>query len=214
MNKYNKITLILFVLLVLVLKIDDVNGLLPLMGKTIIIDAGHGGVDPGTVYLDIYEKDINLEISLKLEEELTKLGALVIMTRNGDYDLSSPGVTMRKLSDFNNRIKLINESGASIYLSIHMNYINDSKYGETVIFYRDDQTLASLIQEEINKELNYSREIKEIPSTTYMYSKLDIPGVLIECGFLSNYNDRTNFLDEEFQQKFAQIIANSITKYY
>ncbi|MFI3261039.1 MAG: N-acetylmuramoyl-L-alanine amidase, partial [bacterium] len=174
----------------------------------------HGGVDPGTVYLDIYEKDINLEISLKLEEELTKLGALVIMTRNGDYDLSSPGVTMRKLSDFNNRIKLINESGASIYLSIHMNYINDSKYGETVIFYRDDQTLASLIQEEINKELNYSREIKEIPSTTYMYSKLDIPGVLIECGFLSNYNDRTNFLDEEFQQKFAQIIANSITKYY
>ncbi len=67
----------------------------------------HGGVDPGTVYGDVYEKDINLDISLFLEEELAKLGASVILTREGDYDLSSPNASLRKRSDFDNRIKLM-----------------------------------------------------------------------------------------------------------
>ena len=100
-----------------------VNALMPLSGKIIIIDPGHGGKDPGTISDSTYEKDINLEISKALEIELSKTGATVIMTRDGDYDLSEPNARWRKKSDFDNRIKLINNSKANLYLSIHLNYL-------------------------------------------------------------------------------------------
>ena len=73
-----------------------VKASIPLIGKILVIDVGHGGKDPGTVYKDIYEKDINLKISLELEKELSKLGATVLLTREGDYDLSSANAIWRK----------------------------------------------------------------------------------------------------------------------
>ena len=81
-----------------------VSALMPLSGKTIIIDAGHGGLDPGTTNNTIYEKDINLAISKALEIELSKVGASVLLTREDDYDLSTPNARWRKKSDFDNRI--------------------------------------------------------------------------------------------------------------
>ena len=82
-----------------------------LIGKVIILDCGHGGKDKGTSAEDVYESDINLSIVLKLKEELIKQGVNVILTRDGDYDLSTPNASRRKKSDFDNRINLINESG-------------------------------------------------------------------------------------------------------
>ena len=102
---------------------------------------------------DIYEKDINLDISKKLKKELEDYGATVILTREDDYDLSTPNSNRRKKSDFDNRIKLINDINPKLVISIHQNYYKDSKYKGTQIFYKDNKKLAEYLQKNINKEL-------------------------------------------------------------
>lgn len=216
MKKIITITTI-FLLLISALFINKkVNALLPLSGKIIIIDPGHGGKDPGSISDNTYESSINLEISKYLEYELTKVGATVILTREGDYDLSSPNAKWRKKSDFDNRINLINNSKANMYLSIHLNYLEDKKYDGPQVFYNNNENkiIAQTIQEELNKELKNDRKIKKIPTRTYMYSKLTIPGVLIECGFLSNYNEKELLKTPEYQSKLAKIITNGVINYY
>ena len=186
-----------------------------LLGKYIVIDPGHGYLDPGTVYEKIYEKEINLKISLYLKDILEKYGAITLMTREGDYDLSTPNALYRKKSDFDNRINLINNSGADLYISIHLNYLNDSNYYGPQVFYLNKNIfLASTMQQALNKGLNGSRKIKKIPSDTYMYTKLNIPGILIECGFLSNESERNKLITDKYQQKIALEIVNGIVKYY
>jgi N-acetylmuramoyl-L-alanine amidase len=215
MKKYYIIILVSFCILTIILNIKNVSASLPLIGKIIIIDPGHGGLDPGTSGGKIYEKDINLEISKSLEKELIKLGANAILTRNGDYDLSTPNTTWRKKSDFDNRIKLINNSGANLYLSIHLNYLNETEYHGAQVFYdQKNERLAKIIQKHLNTDLKNNREIKKIPSSTYMYSKLKIPGVLIECGFLSNYGERNMLITKTYQEKLASTIAKSLPYYY
>ena len=193
-----------------------VSALMPLSGKTIIIDPGHGGKDPGTSSDTIYEKDINLAISKYLEIELATSGATVILTRDDDYDLSLPNARWRKKSDFDNRINLINNSKADIYLSIHLNYLTNTSYSGPQVFYEKEENmnLATIIQNTLNNSLKTTREIKPIPSKTYMYDKLTIPGVLIECGFLSNYEEKNKLITEEYQQKLATIIKDALIKYF
>ena len=136
MKKIIFILLITFVLLTgTVVYSEELNN--DLMGKRIVIDVGHGGKDSGTSVNNILEKDLNLIISLKLREKLIKHGVDVIMTRDGDFDLGSPNVSRRKKSDFDNRIKLINNSLADLYLSIHMNYLGNSKYYGAQVFYTE-----------------------------------------------------------------------------
>ena len=94
---------------------------LPLLGKLIYIDPGHGGRDPGAIYKDIYESPINLEISKNLMQKLEKLGAIVYLTRTGEYDISNPNAWNKKHSDLQNRVNLIEKSNADLYLSIHLN---------------------------------------------------------------------------------------------
>ena len=216
MKKYYLKTLIIFILLVTIFSFPISKASLPLVGKTIIVDVGHGGKDPGTSFNEIYEKDINLAISQALEKELIKKGASVILTRNGDYDLSKPNAKRRKKSDFDNRIKLINNSHANMYVSIHLNYLPQSKYYGPQVFYNDvkenNKTMAQIIQKYLNQKLDTSRDIKKIPKETYMYDKLNVSGVLIECGFLSNSSDRANLVQKEYQKKLARYLANSITK--
>lgn len=188
---------------------------MPLTGRTIVLDAGHGAEDPGTSYGQIYEKDINLKITLLLEKKLGSLGANVILTRDGDYDLSLPNATYRKKSDFDNRIKLINESNADIYISIHLNYLSDSSYSGPQVFYnKENKELAEAIQLSMNKELNGSRKIKKIPQDTYMYSKLNVSGVLIECGFISNAKERSLLSTEDYQIKVANSISLGVVSYF
>lgn len=190
-----------------------VKASLPLLGKIIVVDPGHGGKDPGTISGDIYEKNLNLQISLELEKELNKLGATVLLTREGDYDLSSANAIWRKKSDFDNRIKYINESGANLYLSIHLNYLEDSKYSGIQVFGTSNNiNLAKVVQENLNKSLKSNRKAKLIPVSTYMYSKLKPEGLLIECGFLSNKKERNLLVTSEYQKKVASEIATSITK--
>ncbi|MGN1379173.1 MAG: N-acetylmuramoyl-L-alanine amidase [Bacilli bacterium] len=215
MKKYLILSMLFFFISVIFCSTVNSKDHLYLLGKYIVIDPGHGYLDPGTIYEDIYEKDINLKISLYLKDILEKNGAVTIMTRDGDYDLSSPNALYRKKSDFDNRINLINNSGADIYISIHLNYLNDSNYFGPQVFYLNKNIyLASAVQETLNKGLNGSRKIKKIPSDIYMYTKLNIPGILIECGFLSNDDERNKLITNEYQQKVAFEIVNGIVNYY
>ena len=214
MKKYCLKLLIIFILLTLILSFPYAKASLPLFGKTITIDIGHGGKDPGTVVNNILEKDINLKIGKYLEKELIKKGANVILTRNGDYDLSSPNSYRRKKSDFDNRIKIINNSSASMYVSIHLNYLEQASYYGPQVFYNNitnnNKKIANNMQNILNKKLKTNRKVKLIPEDTYMYSRVNVPGVLVECGFLSNYNEKTKLMSKEYQQKIAKYISEGI----
>lgn len=214
MKRYDLIIFTFFLFLICLLSFPIVNAHLPLSGKVIYIDPGHGGVDPGSVVGEVYEKDINLAISQYLEKELGKYGALVSLTRDGDYDLGSPKATYRKKSDFDQRIKKINQSKTDLYISIHLNVLANKKYyGPQVFYLKNDEKskeIANQLQKVLNEKLGSDREIKPIPSSTYMYSKLKVPGVLVECGFLSNLAEKEKLITESYQQEFASYLAYAI----
>ena len=197
----------------LILFITSINASLPLSGKLIIIDVGHGAKDMGTSYNNILEKNINLLISKKIETELIKKGASVVLTREDDYDLSSPNTRVRKRSDFNNRISFINNYKADLYLSIHINYLNDKSYSGAQVFYdKNNKHLAEIIQKYLNT-ISYPRSIKKMPDV-YMYEKLKVNGVLIECGFISNNNEREKLINSDYQELLAKTITSSLIEYY
>lgn len=190
---------------------------LPLLGKVIYLDAGHGGKDVGATYAGIYEKDINLEICLKLEESLTKLGAIVYQTRYGDYDLSVPNTINRKRSDLSRRSNIINKSKADIFISIHLNAEETGRYRGPQAFYNDNnkqnKELAILFQKQLNKDLYGKRKYKK-NNNLYLQKRIKIPGVLIEAGFLSNSNDRYLLKKDYYQKKIVNSIVKVLIYYY
>lgn len=212
-----KLTLLLLLFLIIIISIFNVNAsnlTFPLLGKTIYLDAGHGGVDNGATVNNVHEKDLNLQIVYKLKETLTSAGATVLLTRKDDNDISNPNALYRKKSDFDNRIKLINNSNADLYISIHQNIYQNKKYSGPQIFYvKDNQKLAEIIQNTLNKYLNTKRKVKTI-NNTYMYKLLKKKGILIECGFISNDNERYKLKTEEYQLKLSKIITEGIITYY
>lgn len=187
----------------------------PLFNKIIYIDPGHGGRDPGAIYKDIKESDINLQISNYLEEELTKLGATVYLTRYEDVDLS-PSTRNRKKNDLYSRVKLINNSNCDLYISIHLNSIKNSTWYGAQVFYDDINAenikIADIFQQTIKEELSSSREYKEI-TDIYLNKNITRPGILVEAGFLSNSNERYLLKTEDYQRKIAKTLANASIKY-
>ena len=183
--------------------------------KSIVLDAGHGGKDGGTSVKGISEKDINLQIVLKLQKALIKHGVKVTLTRDGDFDLSSPNVSRRKKSDFDNRINLINNSGSDLYLSIHVNYLEDERfYGAQTFYTIDNKELALVIQRELKNNLKSPMNAKILSNSIYMYKQLTIPGVLIEVGFLSNSKERDLLIDEYYQDKIVDSIIMGLINYF
>lgn len=216
-KKLIKLTLLLLLFLIIIISIFNVNAsnlTFPLLGKIIYLDAGHGGVDNGATVNNVHEKDLNLQIVYKLKETLTSAGATVLLTRKDDNDISNPNALYRKKSDFDNRIKLINNSNADLYISIHQNIYQNKKYSGPQVFYvKDNQKLAEIIQNTLNKYLNTKRKVKTI-NNTYMYKLLKKKGILIECGFISNDNERYKLKTEKYQLKLSKIITEGIITYY
>lgn len=214
---YSLFLLILFVCTISFVDAETKSSNLLLFGKVIYLDAGHGGPDPGTIYKNIYEKDINLSIVKKLQTLLEEEGAIVYLTRYDDYDLSKNYTGSRKKSDLNNRAKIINESNADIYISIHLNSISSSTWSGAQVFYDDvndkNYDLALLMQKQLKDDLKTNREVKEI-STMLMNRKITVPGLLIEVGFLSNPNDRYKLQQADYQYKIAESIKKGIIKYF
>ncbi len=215
MKNYYKNIILVTGLLILLCSSFSAHASLPLQGKVIVVDAGHGGLDPGTLYKNIYEKDITLKISQYLEKYLVSMGASVVLTRNNDHDLSNGVKNHRKKRDFDERIKIINNKLTDMYISIHLNYLPDgSYYGPQVFYNKKNKAMAESIQNYLNDNIKSNREAKKIPASTYMYKRLNKKGVLIECGFLSNKTEREKLITSEYQEYFARIVAEAIAHYY
>ena len=218
MNRY-KITL-LIIFLIILFSVNQVNAYVndfPLLGKTIYLDAGHGGKDPGAIYDNVYEKDINLDIVKKLQFELEKLGAVVLLTRDDDYDLASIDAKKRKQSDLSKRADLINESKCDMYISVHLNAYSSTKWSGLQIFYDDinpnNKVLAEVMNETLKSNLKNVREIKR-ENGYFMYHKINVTGILIESGFITNSNDRYKLKDSNYQAILARNIVSGVINYF
>lgn len=204
---------------------EEVIKIMPITNKTIIVDAGHGGIDPGSMTDDqsVKEKDVNLKITKKVKELLEASGAMVILTRNDDTSLytEESGKTIRQKYNENlkNRKKIIQESSADMFISIHLNEFQESKYYGAQTFYpagkEDDKQLATYIQGELKRVVDKTNN-RKIKSTNdiYLIKDNEIPSTLIECGFLSNDKEAKLLNDEEYQDRIAWSIYVGIQKYF
>lgn len=191
-------------------------------GKTVVIDPGHGDPDGGAVASDgTCEEEINLEISKKLRALLEEKCYNVIMTREGHEGIFSEGSSIKekKTSDMHNREKIMNESGADIFLSVHLNKFTDPKIFGAQVFYSvndpDSARLANLIQGELLKlDEKNKRVAKEAESSIYLMKKAALPALIVECGFLSNPEDANKLKDSQYQDKIASAIARGIEEYF
>ncbi|MZQ83338.1 N-acetylmuramoyl-L-alanine amidase CwlD [Paenibacillus sp. 5J-6] len=196
---------------------------LPLSGKTIALDAGHGGPDGGASSKEgVIEKDINLAITLQLRDYLQQAGALVVMTRETDTDLADPGTkgySKRKTEDLHNRADMINEKNADMFLSVHLNSIPSPRWKGAQTFYYtnnpNNSNLATLIQLELKRNLeNTDRIAKPADKTVYLLKTLKIPSALIEVGFLSNPDEARLLADEKYQRMVAAAIYQGVLRFY
>lgn len=189
----------------------------------IILDAGHGGQDGGAVAKDgTQEQYINLDITLKLNEILTKDGYRTLLTRTDDnsiHDADAKTVREQKVSDIHNRLKIVEANPRCLFVSIHQNYYTESQYCGAQVFYSpnapESSHLAQCIQSSIVLSLQpeNTRQIKESGSSIYILYHATEPAVLVECGFLSNPEETAKLNDESYRQQMAQAIADGIEKY-
>jgi N-acetylmuramoyl-L-alanine amidase len=179
---------------------------------TILIDAGHGGLDSGTEVSGVEEKTINLDIAMKMGELLKKSGVNILFTRENDEFIS--------LKD---RIKLANNSNASLLISIHNNsFENDSEVsGSSTLYYSDSKTgnermngkkLAEIAQEELLKALKTIDAGAIDRNNLGILKYVKMPSIIAEVGFLTNSTDRTNLANEEFRKKTAQALSIAVIK--
>lgn len=188
--------------------------------KCVIIDAGHGGIDSGTVAPDgEYESTINLQIALRLEGVLQLLGVDTVMIRTTDTSIHTQGNTIaaQKVSDLKMRVKIVNQTDNAILISIHQNYYSDSRYSGAQVFYSpfgESQALAKELQAELVNSLNpgSNRECKQ-GDGIYLLQNIKKTGVIIECGFLSNYEESAKLQDGKYQQKLSAVIASVCSRY-
>ena len=189
----------------------------------IVIDAGHGFPDGGAIGMNgTIESTLNLSISLKVENLLKKKNYKVIMTRRNDNSLSGIGKTIseKKRNDMSERLEIMNESGADMFVSIHMNKYSDSRYkGAQVIYssnFSQSETLASFIQNKLCKlsENKSKRSHLQAPKSIYLLKNAKLPAVIVECGFLSNFEEERLLLSEKYQNKIAEAIVSGIEDYY
>lgn len=192
--------------------------------KIILIDPGHGGFDGGAVSKNgTKEKDINLNISIKLRDLLQDFGYIVLMTRDKDiglYSNKNVSISQRKYEDLNKRCLLKRDSNCHIFISIHQNYFPQSKYYGAQVWYSNSEKseiLGNLIQEKLRMHLD-KRNIRQCKRAVNDYKILrchpEIPSVIIECGFLSNPNEENKLKNETYQHMVAEAIAKAINDYF
>lgn len=185
---------------------------------TIIIDAGHGGEDGGAVSCTgVMESQLNLQIAQRLDGLLNLLGYRTNMLRNKDIALYSPDVSSyseKKVSDLKNRVRMINTVSDAVLISIHQNNFTQSQYRGAQVFYAttdESQVFAEMTQNNLRQALDpvNKREIKTA-NGIYIMEHITCPGILVECGFLSNPDEEALLRDETYQKKIAVVLATSI----
>ncbi len=188
--------------------------------KTVIIDAGHGGPDGGTSASDgTLEKDINLQIAHKVNNILNSMGVETVMIRTEDISVHNEDaktIREKKVSDIKNRLSVLNNTDNAVFVSIHQNHFSQEKYSGTQVFYSknnpDSFALADNIRHSVITGLqpDNSREIRQSGKEIYRLHHAENPAVMVECGFLSNFEETKKLKDEKYQQKLALFIALGI----
>ena len=195
----------------------------PVLNKTIVLDAGHGTPDEGAQNNEgMTEAKVNLEIAYKTKKLLEECGAKVILTRSDDnaiYDENAKTIGQKKVSDIKNRVKIGNESSADIFVSIHLNKISDTRCKGWQTFYnirnKNSKKLATKIQESLNNTIEIENKRKPQKLTNiYIMKNVEIPITIVECGFLSNKEDANLLKTDEYQEKLAWGIYGGIMKYF
>lgn len=194
---------------------------LPMSGKVIVIDAGHGGPDGGAVGGEALEKDIALNVVLYLKDYIQENGGLVLLTREEDSDLAAKdtkGYSRRKAEDLKKRLELINESGADVFLTIHLNAIPSPRWRGAQTFYNphfeESERMAKFIQDEIRRNLENTTRYAKAVNNLYLLKHAKIPGTLVEIGFLSNTHERELLQTDEYQKKMAASIYEGMLRYF
>ena len=176
----------------------------------------HGGVDSGSVSNTFLEKDMNLILVQELEKILVSRGAVVYLTRDGDYDLANSTLN-RKRNDLYNRVKLINNSGCDLYISMHLNASPSSRWNGIQIFYssvlKENKILGEIVTNTLKSNMKKVRDLK-LENGYYMYSKIKVPGILVEAGFISNANDNYKMRQKEYREILLNNIVLGIEKYF
>ena len=189
---------------------------------TVIIDAGHGGEDGGAEVDGILEKDINLSIADKLADTLRLCGVRVTEIRDEDisvYDDSAQTLREKKVSDLKHRVEIVNGSENNILVSIHQNKFDNSAYSGTQVFYSSNNDKSRVLAESIRNSVvsllqnDNTRELKPANSDIYLLDNATVPAVIVECGFLSNDEERAKLLDSGYQSEMAYSIAMGVLEY-
>lgn len=186
---------------------------------TVVIDAGHGGMDGGAVSDGgITEKDINLSLAKRLRELFALSEVDVVMTREDDIMLCDGESRHKKRDDLENRVKMAKSYENAVFVSIHMNKFPVEKYSGLQVYYSRAHEASKRIAESVQAKTaltlqpENTRKIKPADSSIYVLDNLDIPAVLIECGFLSNRREAALLSDGEYQEKLACIIFASVSE--
>jgi N-acetylmuramoyl-L-alanine amidase len=185
--------------------------------QVVLIDAGHGGVDPGAVGKVSLEKDINLNICKRLEMLIHQAGGNPVMVRKEDVDLgTSQGLAKRKREDLAQRIQLAKDSKADVYLSIHVNSSPNSKLTGPQVFYHSDSSDGKILAESIQAELNKIAGTKRIAKDNqdlFILKQANQAAVTVEVGFLSNLSEEQILNQSDYQQQLAVAIYQGLSTY-
>lgn len=190
----------------------------PLTGMTILVDPGHGGYDGGARARDsgIWEKHVNLQVAQKVARSLAAQGAQIVMTREDDVDLTTadrPAALTRKRQDMQARVDMAVSSHADLVVSIHMNEYRDRSQSGPQVFYRKgseaSRLLAGCMQEALIRTLQPPKE-RAAMAGDYFILQLEVPSVLVECGFLSNSREEKLLLDSAYQSRIADAVTAGV----
>ncbi len=178
---------------------------------TVVVDAGHGGEDGGAVSVSgVRESQINLAIARRAEDFLNLLGFPTVMVRTSDaaiYDPSASTISEKKVSDLRNRVRLVNETENALLLSIHQNLFSDGRYSGAQVFYagtEGSKELAEQVQQALIDAADPANHRQAKPAeTVYLMNNIQCPGILVECGFLSNEQEDLKLQDAGYQKKLT-----------
>lgn len=187
--------------------------------RCIVLDAGHGGSDPGKVGCnDVLEKDINLSIVYKLKTLFENKGFKVVLTRTDDKALVDDNAKNMKIEDMRNRVALITETMPVMTVSIHQNSFPDSSISGPQVFFYDQspegETIAATLQDTINSIMEPPKpRVSKSNDDYYILKKTPTPTVIVECGFLSNEKEAADLVTDAYQQKLARAIYLGVCEY-
>lgn len=183
--------------------------------KTIVLDSGHGGSDPGKIGVNqAKEKEVNLAIAKKIKKKLEKKGWKVVMTREKDEMLGDPQEENKKVHDMKARVEMINKTMPKVAVSIHQNSYQDEQVHGAQVFYYSHSEEGKRMAEVMQKALLMADEANtrqaKANDTYYLLRRTEVPTIIVECGFLSNPEEAARLIDPKYQKKMAEAITEGI----